>query len=549
MLQSASRAVKLFFVCFAALASFFSRAQGSETNADGKAIENPQSLEEKALKAYSDKKFDSAREYLYLYKIFKSNPKIPEGLKQYLIENTEFSEEFSQTLSPHDNIEKVFEILSSIWSDDPNSFEKFPRIAAAIAVVFDTPPPKAWPHNQVPEKVLPRKLGNPVEVFKSKTSKSSRPLIPPDKLSIEEAKYLVSSLASEKDSAWVKKSVSVNLPNIAKLYPSIVYDKERLNSKKFTWERSDYSLETIKENGGICVDQAYFTAEAAKCKGVPAFIFTGAGGDGFHAWTAYMLKSGNWNFDVGRYEGARFVTGHTLDPQTWKPASDHALNSMRERFRDGKKYKTNLLHTEFAKKFLADKDYKKAAAAARAAIASDSRNAESWDILIEAAKGSGADDKEIRSIYENAAKAFSRYPDLEALYRKKLINSLGESDRDLAQKISGAVIIKTRRARPDIAMDFAKSDLEKEIEAGNLDRLNSSYKRLLGMFKGDAATAVNGITVPILNKLLKDKKFEATREIMKLTKQVLKSDKDASLSAAIESLSKQLNDIESKAKK
>ena len=111
------------------------------------------------------------------------------NLVAFMLSDQDFCDEFSKTLSPEDNLPEVFTILNNIYKADAQSFKKFPRLAAAIAVVFDTPPPATWPHHQVSEKDLPRKFADPVQTFKMwvEDREKGRLLCPCEKLSIEEA--------------------------------------------------------------------------------------------------------------------------------------------------------------------------------------------------------------------------------------------------------------------------------------------------------------------------------------------------------------------------
>ena len=99
-------------------------------------------------------------------------------------------------------------------------------------------------------------------------------------------------------------------------------------------------------------------------------------------------------------------------------------------------------------------------------------------------------------------------------------------------------------------MKFARAELEADIASGEADKLMTSYKRLASVFKSDAGIAINSLTIPIVNALLKAEKYKETEGIMKLTRQIfLKGDKDVSLTQSIESIEKQLEEIRKKTSK
>lgn len=468
----------------------------------------------------------------------------PLDLKMFFADNTELRNEFVSTLCDDDNTEQVFAILAKIYNAFPEKFAKYPRLAVAIAVVFDTPPPNEWPHAQVSDKILPRKFPEPEKAFETIVGlrEKGRFLFATEKLSVRELKFVVAALSDENDIKWVQQKISTTLANIPKLYPSITYDKKRLDNKQFDWTYGNYKLSTIKEFGGICTDQAYYTSEVAKRKGVPAFILSGAGTDGGHAWVAYMKAPGNWNFNVGRYEDSRFVTGTTYDPQTWKKASDHDLGAMCEGFYNLEKYRNNMVCTAFAKEYLATEDYVQAEKCAFAAVKFDDRNAETWNILIKSYKARKAADNDIIKLYAQAMKGFTaKYPDIDAAFRRELMQYLIDLERfDDARRLSTSIIIKTRQARPDIAMSFARMELESAIAEDSADKLNSSYKRLLGVFKNDGLIAFSNLSIPIFNALLKKQKFDECLGLLEISRKVLKPQKESLLETEIDSVKSQI---------
>lgn len=74
----------------------------------------------------------------------------------------------------------------------------------------------------------------------------------------------------------------------------------------------DYKFAEILEEGGICMDQAYFAANTAKSNGIPAIYITGDGARGPHAWIAYMPDDHTWA-NAGSYG---YTSGKTVDPKS-----------------------------------------------------------------------------------------------------------------------------------------------------------------------------------------------------------------------------------------
>ena len=500
----------------------------------------------KAMQLYETNDLQNANNYYiaarFLSLYDKAKIEAENSMIAYVLSNLEVLEN-ATIIDVNDNLENVFKILNSIWKDNPENFKSYVNLAFAIAIVFDTPPPEAWPHGQVSVEVLPRKFQEPLEAFKIWVSdrQKGRLLSQIEKLSIEELKFLVATVATSTDRLWAQRSVSTNVAGIAKLYSTIKYDHARLDRKAFDWEGDTYTLQGIKSKGGICTDQSYFTSEIAKAKGLPAFIFSGAGSDGFHAWVAYMQKSGKWNFSVGRFASGRFVTGTTIDPQTWQRATSHSLESLTQGFRKSQKYRISELHTSFANLYFINKKYTNAVKSANEAVKSDSRNFDSWKVLYEATVELG-DSTQADKVCYNAMRSFGRSPDNDAFFRKIMLEKLSKDGKKAeAKKLSNAFVIKNKNNRPDLAMYFARVGLMAEIEDNDAKKLKSSYKKLFNIFKGDLAMTLNGIVVPVLQKLAKDGKTEKMKEVAELTRQIIKTSKDETISSNFENVLSQIS--------
>ncbi len=465
----------------------------------------------------------------------KSSAQIDTDLLTYFLSNQTLFNSFSTVISDKDNHTEVVKILNGIWKTSAEDFKAFPNLAIAISIVYDTPPPAHWPHGQVSEKVLPRKFLDASTAFKLFVSDRRRGkfLLKTENLSIEELKFMVASLAQPFEREWAQRSAT-NVAGIAKLYSSIKYDTPRLDSKAFDWQQPRYALADIKTHGGICTDQSYYTAEIAKAKGVPAFIFSGAGASGFHAWVGYMLKRGKWNFSVGRFSSGNFVTGSTIDPQTWEDATNHSLESLSEAFRHNKKYQESEIHASFASHYLNNKDLPKARFAAESAIKSHTRNFEAWLLLLQILEEQN-DDKTIDKTCYDAMKAFARSPDNDAIFRNKMIERLkSRGKKNEARKISNAFVIKNKSNRPDLAMNFARMELLDDIAENDIKKLRSSYKRIFNIFKGNMAMTLEGLVIPVLQTLAKEDKTDKINEIVEQTRLIIKKSKDETVEANFE---------------
>jgi hypothetical protein len=416
------------------------------------------------------------------------------------------AQEYLELYSPYDDHPRIYEILNTLHSHDEAIFRSHLNLALAIALVYDQEPPSNWPHHQVAETILPRKLPDPLAAFQFwvTSDQNGKTLHSLDKLSIGELKYVVDTPATLAELA-AAQDLRVRLSNLKLLYPGIEYSHERLGAREYNWPFQSYALPEIKTRGGICVDQAYYTAQVAKAYGVPAMMVSGAGSNGNHAWVGYLDQRERWDFETGRYDEAKFVTGLTFDPQTWQQPTDHELAHLTERFQKSPRYLISQVHTLFASEYLKREKLAESIKASELAIKSESRNFKAWDILVKAKKKSKSSESELQEIYADGAKTFSRMADLEAHFLKRQATSLLKSgDPSGAAKLRDRIISRNRRERPDIALEESKAELDRLIEEGSLDEQMTHYKAQIQKLKSAGLIAYYGLTRPYLEYLVSE---------------------------------------------
>jgi len=496
---------------------------------------------EKAVAFHADGKLQPAVHAYYAAKwaeVFsRYNKTFSPALKDYLLDakQVSVSQEFFDLHSPKDDHDEVYRIISNLYSEQTESFKAFPKLAMAIAIVYDQEPPTNWPHHQVSGHVLIRKLPDPQDAMKFwvETDRSGKSLQDLKDLSIEELKYVVDTPASF-DELKEAQDLRVRLSGMDGLYSGIEYVHERLETNTYNWPHQSYLLPKIKEVGGICVDQAYYTVQVAKAHGVPAMMVSGAGNNGNHAWVGYLDNRGRWDFMVGRYEESKFVTGITFDPQTWDQPTDHQLAMMSERFRTNPKFRISRVHTVFSGEYLHRKKVEEAIKAAEAAIEAEDRNYSAWEALIAAKTAAKTPAKEMDELYENGAKAFSRYADLEAEFLRSLSNSYEAQDRTAeSEKLRARIISRNRRERPDLALEEAKSALEESMSNEELEEQVALYKKQISRLKDAGLIAYYALTNPFLEHLMSEDRRDLAESALDYTERRMDVEEGSQLEAAL----------------
>ncbi|HEY1848726.1 MAG TPA: hypothetical protein VGG37_05945 [Opitutaceae bacterium] len=411
----------------------------------------------------------------------------------WVLSHEDFSEQFFSNAKSVDHLPNSFAILDSLYRRNPEQFSRYSSLALAIALVFDVKPPPWWPHGQVSAQALPRRLPKPEDAFDRLVREDSagRTYHRLTRLPAEELKFVVDAAAPAPELAWAEANVPFTLDAMDEVYQSIAYRNDRaVDYAKGTWQGTPYTLQAIKAQGGICVDQAYYATEVGKARGVPTLLFYGAGQDARHAWFGYLNAEHHWDLDAGRYAEERLITGNTLDPQTWKEMSDHELEFLSERFRALPAFMQSRVYEEFADDFLRIGNPSAAAKAARKAVDYERRNLDAWETLLAADEALKVGAPQREAVMREAAHAFSpKYPDLVAGYVNRVCESLrkrGESsladyeERGLADRLKGD--------RADITITQASGILERSIATQSLADQVSTYQSILDQYGHGAGT-------------------------------------------------------------
>ncbi len=389
------------------------------------------------------------------------------GLKKWFLDNAGFSDEFFSLLSPVDYLPQVFALLNEIYQADPARFKQYASLALAIAVDYDLPPPPDWPHAQVSPAALPRRWPRASEAFAwwVREDRAGHTYQRLTRLGADELKFLVDAAAPFAELEWSQKTVAYPLAELPLAYSMIRYRMDRIQGQQMVWAGKSYRLYDVLQDGGICVDQAYFAAEAGKARGVPTLLFLGAGLDGRHAWFGYLDGDQRWQLDAGRYAEQRFITGTVYDPQTWRILTDHEIKFLSERFRALPAYHQSRIHAAFAEEFLHDHRAAEAAASARKAVNYERRNLDAWEILLSAQQAQGAKAAVVEGTLREAAMAFQRYPDLEAGFSNQLTANLrARGEKSLADFEEARLAKKYQVERSDLSIQQAVGILRRSFE-------------------------------------------------------------------------------------
>lgn len=460
-----------------------------------------------------------------------------------LLGSAAVSEEFFALLRTVDNPVAVLDILNDLHTANPGQFAEYASLALAIAVVFDVPPPPSWPHGQVGAELLPRKWPAPRDAFDFwvKLDRGNGTAHKFRRLPASELKFMVDAAAPFTELLWARQNVTLPVPEFAKAYDLVKYRQDRLQGNVFNWVGPKYDLATIRQQGGICVDQAYFAANAGKARGIPTLLFRGAGLDGRHAWFGYLSGDG-WKLDCGRYAEQQYVVGLAHDPQTWADISDHELKFLSERFRALPLYRLSEVHAFFAQEYLRDGRPELAIKAAREAVNRERRNLAAWDILVRAQEAAAEEPRLIEATLREGALAFARQPDLEANFLRKLAASLrARGETSAAEFEERKIAAKNRGGRSDLSLQQAAETLQRSMKTDDLATQIRIYDQVLRNYgHGAGMDFFDKVVTPFVEHLKAKGQVPAALQMLDRARRTLKVDTGSMLESEIRALERKL---------
>lgn len=363
-----------------------------------------------------------------------------------------------------DNLPNVMDILETLYNHDQTSRDEFFPLMLAIALVWDSPRPPM--HGQIGENNIPSNnpdIKNRYDFFHQLYG-THRSAIPFSRLTVSALCFVVDAPIPVDELQWAAKNIKGG--KYDKIFKSIKYDHKRLEAGQFSWPNGPYTLQSIQKNGGICVDQAAYTAIAAKSRGVPSIFFSGAGKRGFHAWAAVMKGNGKWDMDIGRYENDEYTAGNAVHPQTGIGYNDHLVKLLCDNLQHENESIQSNAYVRIAQT-LAGLQIKKAAiTAAKQAIFTNQTNLTAWDVYASLIKD---DHKKLMECYENQAKAFNNYPDIVLIVRQQQAEALRQKGDDATAE---KVLERARRSikdRDDLERKSFKSNLSDNFDDENAD--------------------------------------------------------------------------------
>jgi tetratricopeptide (TPR) repeat protein len=376
----------------------------------------------------------------------------------------------------------------------------------ALALVYDQKLPPYWPHRQVDQKLVPFHEESIVDRFNYwvQSNESRALLLDLRRLTPSQLKFVVDAPIDESEFDWIRKNVKLNRTDFAKAFSSVGYDHARYQAGNYVWKGEPYTMLNIRQRGGICVDQAYYSMVAGKAKGLPTLFFTGQGNDGGHAWFGYMKADDRWELDCGRYLNQNYAIGEALDPQTWQVISDHDLEFLAQRFREKLEFAASQDDILMAQNFEKQGDAARALKAYDSAISVCPKNIDAWDAKAEYLDRTHAPAEQRRAHYDAAAKQFVTDRDIKSRQLQSLAAVLRElGDGQGATALERQIVSQNKRKRSDLSVNVVAQQLggliaEKKYE----DAFKAYRQQLMALAKTGGGNFFNDVVTPFVEALV-----------------------------------------------
>lgn len=290
------------------------------------------------MSAYFEKKYDAD--------IRAGFDKEYQAITQFLKDNPEIRDTLFTALNPEDDqFEEALKIFRELYKLGPDKLKAHANLAIAICVVWDNP--KAiYDYRQHQRRTRSNLPIDPMTIgwkenYEYLISREGELKGVVQNLPWEFLVHMVNNRTPGTERDWAIKNYMKKRVGIGGIYKEIVYDKEMLRTERrdgggkgeCRLTGNDYTLEGVKKYGGVCAQQADFSARVAKSIAVPAEYVWGEGNSGgLHAWVMWVeIKSITKEkidfvmLSEGRYFGDQFYIGHLEDPKSGRPITDRDM--------------------------------------------------------------------------------------------------------------------------------------------------------------------------------------------------------------------------------
>jgi hypothetical protein len=387
-----------------------------------------------------------------------------------------------EKMVPDDVPANVLQNILLLAQAGMGDLHEYAALGVAYSVVFDQPFPSDWPHPQVSPGAVPIGDTDIVKRFQFyvQANRNKKTDLDLTQLRVDDLKYLVDSEVDLSELAYAQQN-TIPYDHFEDAFFSIRYDESRVrpDNMVMSWPLPTYRLAEIEKNGGICVDQAYYAATVGKGRGIPTIFFTGQGAAGGHAWFGYLSRSGKWELDCGRYASQNYPKGYAVDPQTWKPVNDAALENFAKGSADP--------NYQPAENALAWAHLQAGTPLEKQAL-EDARTImpqlpETWQEEGDALDKSNASIDDKKAFYQSWITQFDSYADMKVEGQQRLLAALKAANDPEADGVQQDIVLQNRSTGFDLGVQGSFSAIEDKFKAQDWDGAKLAFETAVRDFK------------------------------------------------------------------
>lgn len=256
---------------------------------------------------------------------------------QWIERHPELSEEFLTAIDLNgDDIPAALNLMKRLCTEFPEKAETYPGLTVAAALVWDQPDSSGFAGDSREQfkATPPKSLCTAKDNFLFYTKEDYPEAENLRRLPWEFLVYVVCNKRSSDEREWVFENYKDEKNVPGKAYDDVPYNQEELKPDvKPALEGKPYSLENIRQFGGVCTARADFALPVGRTLGIPTFY----GGAGFpryyggHSWVMWLdiekVEDNGVVFqfkEEGRANPRYFVAGYD-SPQTGHLETDENL--------------------------------------------------------------------------------------------------------------------------------------------------------------------------------------------------------------------------------
>ena len=372
-----------------------------------------------------------------------------------------------------ENWNYAFQKLFKLWSlTPPKNREKYTNLAIACALLDPAIEQERGSVKDPSAQTL-----SVAEVYRyfCEADQKKRLLTDISKLAPSELVFVVDARLPRSEFLWAAGNLKFSRERWGDAYGSIRYRMDRAVAGINPYKK--YTFEEIQREGGVCRDQAYFSATTAKCRGIPATCVGGDGSRGPHAWAVIETADGTWT-QAGSYG---YNTGRFRNPCNNSSTHEAALLN-RTRKNSGTHAKPIFGSIALLEYFSENGDQENAQRTADALVDAFPQSTAAWQKKIETAASNDkkADAEEWEKIVAKLTALGKKNPELMTLVSEISERFLSEDTESATwRKISRQTKKTLGDERSDLLLEMIQRQAKPLADAKNYRGLATVYKKHL----------------------------------------------------------------------